>query len=111
MTGADVLAIAGIEPGPEVGEILDELLEEVLGSLDIPCRRLLAAIYRQEATIEELRRELGLRSVQAVYHRRNICLQKAQRFLNRLLFSGRTSGSRKSRPRTLSSRDKESDDG
>ena len=30
LTGADVIEIAGMEPGPEVGEILDELLEAVL---------------------------------------------------------------------------------
>ena len=88
-----------------------ELLEEVLQNLDTHCRDLLAAIYRQEATIEDLRHDLGLGSVQAVYHRRNVCLQKAQKLLNRRLFSGQTLEGRRPRAKTTPYPDKESDDG
>ena len=88
-----------------------ELLEEVLQNLDTHCRDLLAAIYRQGATIEELRHDLGLGSVQAVYHRRNVCIKKAQMLLNRRLFSGQTFGGRKPRSRTTPCLDKESADG
>jgi tRNA nucleotidyltransferase/poly(A) polymerase len=46
VTGADVLAIAGIEPGPEVGEILDELLEEVLDHPEYNTREKLEELIR-----------------------------------------------------------------
>ncbi len=63
-----------------------DLLQQVLLSLDRQCRHLLQTIYGEQATIEELRQSLGLKSVQAVYYRRDICLKKAGMFLNRRLF-------------------------
>lgn len=87
------------------------LLEEVLQNLDPACRDLLVAVYRQGAKIEDLRRDLGLRSVQAVYHRRNVCLRKAQRLLNRRLFSGRIPGGARSQGSSSASQCKESNIG
>jgi len=66
------------------------LVDDALADLDPPCRELLVAVYRHESSMEKLRRRLGLGSVQAVYHRRNICLEKARKFLNRRLFGCRS---------------------
>ena len=66
-----------------------ELVTEALEHLDEACRKLLIAIYRKQSSIEEIRRWLGLKSVQAVYYRRNACIEKAQKFLNRRLFDCR----------------------
>lgn len=85
------------------------LLAETLRSLDDRCRNLLEAIYKEETTVEELRCSLGLNSVQAVYYRRNICIKKAQLFLNRRLFSCRSGSSRKLRRPAFRRHDKESE--
>ena len=66
-----------------------DLLAETLRSLDPQCRNLLSALCREDTTVEDLRRQLGLKSVQAVYHRRNVCIKKAQALLNRRLFDCR----------------------
>jgi RNA polymerase sigma factor (sigma-70 family) len=97
-------------------DLLDEeerkaLLCRVLTKLDTRCRNLLIAIYKQETSMETLRRNLGLGSVQAVYHRRNICLKKAQKFLNRQLLNCHDSGKRKSRFPGITCPEEESDDG
>lgn len=73
------------------------LLRDAVDALEQACRSLLRAIYRQERSIESLRVELGLGTVQAVYHRRNICLKKAQSFLNQRLFDCRSIGNGKPR--------------
>lgn len=86
------------------------LLRETIANLDAKCRRLLDAIYRRERTIESVRVELGLGSVQAVYHRRNICLKKAHSFLNQRLFSCRTSGDEQPRAGNPGPTDRESHD-
>ncbi len=65
------------------------LLAEAFEALDPPCRRLLRQVYVEERTIEDLRRELGLGSVQAVYHRKAICFAKITKFFNRRRFGGR----------------------
>ena len=59
----------------------------VLSKLDEPCRALLDSIYRAERSIEELREELGLKTVQAVYYRKDVCIKKAQKILNQELLS------------------------
>lgn len=71
-------------------ELIDEqssraLLGKVLARLDRACRELLESIYRSEIPIEELRGRLGLKSVQAVYYRKDVCIRKAQKILNQLL--------------------------
>jgi len=63
------------------------MLLEAMNNLDRSCRKLLEAVYAEEAKIEDIRRSLGLNSVQAVYHRRNICLKKARKFLSNRLFA------------------------
>ena len=89
-----------------------DLLAETLGKLDTECRNLLAALCREETTVENLRRELGLNSVQAVYHRRNVCIKKAQGLLNRRLFDCRgVKDAKEIRSSIGIRRDKESEDG
>ncbi len=47
VTGADVMTISGIEPGPEIGEILDGLLETVLDHPDYNTREKLEELIRE----------------------------------------------------------------
>jgi RNA polymerase sigma factor (sigma-70 family) len=61
------------------------LLDKVLASMDGACRQLLVSIYRAEIPIEKLRERLGLKSVQAVYYRKDVCIRKAQKILNQML--------------------------
>ncbi|HPF36932.1 MAG TPA: sigma-70 family RNA polymerase sigma factor [Candidatus Krumholzibacteria bacterium] len=65
------------------------IVAQALASLDPECRALLEAVYHRESSMEALRHRLGLGSVQAVYHRRNVCLEKMRKRLNRLLFDCR----------------------
>jgi RNA polymerase sigma factor (sigma-70 family) len=62
-----------------------ELLDHVIAKLDGPCRTLLRAIYREELSIEALRVQLDLKTVQAVYYRKDACIRKARKILNRQL--------------------------
>ena len=60
-------------------------LQRVLDSLSNDCRRLLRGFYLEDRPIEQLRRTLGLSTVQGVYYRRAKCLEKAELLLNQLL--------------------------
>ncbi|MCP4570917.1 MAG: sigma-70 family RNA polymerase sigma factor [bacterium] len=62
-----------------------ELLQEALNRLGPECRELLRAWYLEGVAVEEIRRRLGLRSIQGVYYRRTRCLEKAGESLNDLL--------------------------
>lgn len=70
----------------------ENLVRAALADLDLECRRLLDALYREGRPVGDLMVQLGLGSVQAVYFRRNACLRSAQKFLNRRLFAGRQDG-------------------
>lgn len=61
------------------------LLQEVLERLGSECRDLLRSWYLEGVAVEELRRRLGLRTIQGVYYRRARCLEKASERLNDLL--------------------------
>ncbi len=50
LTGAEVMEIAGIEPGPQVGKILDELLETVLDHPEYNSRVKLEELIRKRGT-------------------------------------------------------------
>ncbi len=67
------------------------MLADAFARLDDECRELLFAIYLEERSVEELRREAGLASVQGIYHRKNICFKKVTQLFNRSWFSGRYS--------------------
>jgi RNA polymerase sigma factor (sigma-70 family) len=74
--------------GVSVLDLLDdterrEALQEALDALGDPCRELLQALYGEGLTVEQVRRDLNLGSVQGVYHRRNVCLQKIKKLLKR----------------------------
>ncbi len=58
---------------------------DALARLDDVCRYVLKAFYLEEATIEEIRCRLGLKSVQGVYYRRAVCLERIARFLKERL--------------------------
>lgn len=60
------------------------LLQRGLDALSDACRRLLLRIYITGVAIETIRAEEGLGSVQAVYYRRDACLDQARKHLNRL---------------------------
>ena len=57
------------------------LLQIGLDSLDAACRRLLHRIFVQGISADTIRKEEKLASVQAVYYRRDICLQRARKNL------------------------------
>ncbi len=93
----DIDEMAGRLPCPDASplDLLDDretrdLLVEALASLDPECHKLLLDVYLEEKTIESMRREAGLTSVQGIYHRKNICLKKITKFFNRRRFGGRT---------------------
>lgn len=82
------------DPGSTPLEILgreesDRWVRDALGALDAPCAALLEEVYARERSMQELKTRLGLKSVQAVYYRRDACLRKLQKILNRALLEGR----------------------
>jgi RNA polymerase sigma factor (sigma-70 family) len=54
---------------------LVELLQQSMDRLEDRCRDLLRALYIEDVSIEEMRRQTGLETVQAVYYRRSRCLK------------------------------------
>lgn len=78
---------------------LDELLaaervamvQAALAALSADCRRLLHALYVAGRSTDEVRRELGLTTVQGVYYRRGVCLDAVKMFLQER-FLGRSPG-------------------
>jgi RNA polymerase sigma factor (sigma-70 family) len=71
------------------------ILHLALAELGRDCRHLLRSIYLQGRSVEDLRRELGLTTVQGVYYRRTVCLERARELLNRSLLD-RSPGERSS---------------
>ncbi len=65
-------------------EVLD-LLQRALDSLGSACRILLRAFYVEGQSIEAIRRQMGLKTVQGVYYRRASCLAQLGRILQRSL--------------------------
>lgn len=89
---ADILADPAASPLDLCEEAeVRRAVRQALAELDDDCRRLLEDVYLRDVPIEALRQRLGLGSVQAVYHRRCVCLRKVSTLLNRRLFgrSGR----------------------
>ena len=58
------------------------LMADAVAALDGACRELLKAFYVQEESAEEIRRRIGLDTVQGVYYRRSVCLRRALDYLN-----------------------------
>lgn len=52
------------------------LLQQALERLDPECRELLRALFVDGLATETVRRRLGLGTVQAIYHRKAVCLEK-----------------------------------
>jgi RNA polymerase sigma-70 factor (ECF subfamily) len=63
----------------------DSVLQRAVSSLGERCRDLIGSLYFKGDSAEEIRRELGLKSVQAVYYRRDICLQKILKIVRKKL--------------------------
>ncbi|MFH1845594.1 MAG: sigma-70 family RNA polymerase sigma factor [bacterium] len=60
-------------------------LRAALEQLDPNCRSLLRDMYIKEIPPENLRQQMGLKSVHGVYYRRSVCLKKALRILRDVL--------------------------
>jgi len=58
------------------------LLQEALNAISDACKRLLHAMYIVSRPTEDLRRELNLGTVQAVYYRRSVCIEEMRKFLH-----------------------------
>ncbi len=67
---------------------LHGLLQSALDQLPPACRRLLHALYVEDRTPEEVRRQVGLNTVQGIYYRRSMCLEQARKFVQRRLRFG-----------------------
>ncbi len=78
------------------GELLS-ILQEGLNSLGPSCSRLLNDIYLKKRSMNQLRQELGLSTVQAVYYRRNQCLDRLKKFFKITELSCPDHGKTKSR--------------
>ncbi|MFH1842657.1 MAG: sigma-70 family RNA polymerase sigma factor [bacterium] len=52
------------------------LLQATLSELDARCHQLLRAFYLEDKTIETIRQETDLKTVQGIYYRRAVCLQR-----------------------------------
>ncbi len=93
---------ASREPDPlgllEADEVR-RLVQRAVDRLDDLCRRLLRALYLEDATIEEVRRRSGLTSVQSIYYRRARCLEKAGALLKERLEYCSCAGTEANEPR------------
>lgn len=71
-----------------------KILQDALDRISHSCCQLLRNLYIEKRPTEEIRVLLGLKSVHAVYYRREVCLQEARKFLQRVLHfrSGRNDG-------------------
>jgi RNA polymerase sigma factor (sigma-70 family) len=64
---------------------VNALLQEALDRLGEACRSLLRELYIEGRRVEEVRRRLGLRTVQGIYYRRAGCLKRAAKLLKKRL--------------------------
>lgn len=82
-------SMAGIDK-PDEGGFMDPLdklindevrenLKSAFAQLEPECRGLLVSIFYHQKSMEELRETFGLKSVQALYYRRDRCLQKLRK--------------------------------
>ncbi len=73
----------------------DEIMEGLrvaLEHLDEVCANLLRGIYLQHRSMEDLSRQLGLKTVQAVYYRRNQCLGRIKKIFEKAGFGSPAHG-------------------
>lgn len=64
------------------------LLQAALDQIGQACRRLLHALYVEGNTPEQVRAQIGLGTVQGVYHRRSVCLSEVKKLVQRHLKFG-----------------------
>ena len=76
----------------------DALLQQALEHLDRDCRDLLHALFVEGLATETLRRRLGLGTVQAIYHRKAVCLRKLGSLFQDLADGRSSSGENDQRP-------------
>jgi len=62
---------------------VQDLLQRALDQLGAKCRALLHALFIVGASVDEVRRRTGLRTVQGIYYRRAECLKRAARLLKK----------------------------
>ncbi len=67
------------------GELLSGL-QLALNQLDSICSGLLRSLYLEKQSMEQMREQLGLTSVQAVYYRRNQCLGQIKKLFKKTGF-------------------------
>jgi len=84
--------LADFLAAPELGPLdtlVDEeryvLLQYALDDLPQSCRNLLYAIYKEGRSMESLRSQFALTSIQAIYARRNKCLENVKLFFKKRL--------------------------
>ncbi len=94
-SSVDIDAVAHLLPDNEASpsDLLDrkeriELLAQAMKQLDQDCAKLLKALYLEEKTVEAMRQEAGLVSVQGIYYRKYLCLKNLTKLFNRRIVSG-----------------------
>jgi RNA polymerase sigma factor (sigma-70 family) len=85
------------------------LLQEALDALGPDCRDLLHQLYIEQIPAEELRRRSGLRTVQGIHYRKEVCLERAFRILNERL-SGCSTGEERERRRSRGRQDEDGEE-
>ena len=74
------------DPGSSPLDLLLEdevgrLVQEALDGASLECRHLLSAFYIEGEPLETIRARVGLKSIQALFYRKKICLEAAFRLL------------------------------
>jgi RNA polymerase sigma factor (sigma-70 family) len=72
-----------------------QLLQQGLDTLETDCQDILRSFYLNQLPIESLRRRIGLKTVQGIYYRKSLCLEKLARFLKKRLAVCSVGGMRK----------------
>jgi len=61
------------------------LLQQALDQLPGDCQLILRSFYIDHIPIEKIRRQIGLKTVQGIYYRKSVCLERAYRLLRKRL--------------------------
>lgn len=67
-----------------MGHEARELVQQAMNKLGKLCKKVIKGFYLNKVSIEQLREETGLGTVQGVYYRRQVCLEEMMTYLKKL---------------------------
>ncbi len=77
-----MIADRSISPLDEIADReVVAILQHALSNMGQRCRNLLSDFYLKKLSVDDIRQKAGLKSVQAVYYRRMICLNYARKII------------------------------